>query len=288
MGLTQEELAERAGLHAQEISKLERGVLRSPHSTTVEFLARALKLDPLQKEGFIVAARGQLQPSAVADQAIVRDGEPREGSGQADRATGRNRRLWPLDRRLFVPALLGLLVVPFLIGFGVWQRRAAASSIPPSLPRCMAAGYHGACWATITSAGSDQGGPCHGQVPLYLRGGTHMCLPGGDLVKVTCYYSGNPKVDGDAVQDHVEGEKSGQLKLLGHIPNRFVDLGGSSPSAVGLPTCLTLRIAAASTAVSGPSAAAAPVPPAPRSRAPAGSAGTAPAAALAPTRPWAH
>jgi transcriptional regulator with XRE-family HTH domain len=248
MGLTQEDLAERAGLHAQEISKLERGVLRSPHSTTVEFLARALKLDPQQKESFIVAARGQLQPGTVADQAIVRDGETREGNGQADRGTGRNRHRWPLHRRLFVPALLGLLVVPFLIGFGAWQGRPSASSIPPSLPRCIGAGYHGACWATITGGGSDQGGPCRGQVPLYLRGGTHMCLAGGDLVKVTCYYRGDPKVAGDAVQDHVEGEKSGQLKLLGHIPNRFIDLGGSSPSAMGLPTCLTLRIAAASTA----------------------------------------
>jgi len=40
--LTQEELAERAGLHAQEISKLERGVVRTPRSTTVEYLAVAL------------------------------------------------------------------------------------------------------------------------------------------------------------------------------------------------------------------------------------------------------
>lgn len=247
MGLTQEELAERAGLHSQEISKLERGVLRSPHSSTVEFLARALRLDPQQKESFIVAARGQLQQGTVTDQAVVGDGATPDGSGQAHRATGRNRRRGPLGRRLFVPALLGLLVVPFLIGFGAWQGRPAASSTAPSLPRCMAAGYHGACWAA-TTAGSDQGGPCHGQVPLYLRGGTHLCLPGGDLVKVTCYYSGDPKVDGDAVQDHVEGERSGQLKLLGHIPNRFVDLGGSSPSAVGLPTCLTLRIAAGSAA----------------------------------------
>ena len=44
-GLTQEQLAERAGLHTQEISKLERGVRRAPRSTTVEFLAEALKLD---------------------------------------------------------------------------------------------------------------------------------------------------------------------------------------------------------------------------------------------------
>src|SRR6266487_511642 len=56
-GLTQEQLAERAGLHVQEVSKLERNVLRAPRSTTVEFLAVALKLDEQQKEAFIAAAR---------------------------------------------------------------------------------------------------------------------------------------------------------------------------------------------------------------------------------------
>jgi transcriptional regulator with XRE-family HTH domain len=44
-GLTQEELGERAGLHAQEISQLERSVVRRPRSTTVAFLADALMLD---------------------------------------------------------------------------------------------------------------------------------------------------------------------------------------------------------------------------------------------------
>jgi tetratricopeptide (TPR) repeat protein/transcriptional regulator with XRE-family HTH domain len=58
-GLTQEELAERAGLHAQEISQLERGVVRSPRSTTVEFLADALKLDAQEREAFFRAARGR-------------------------------------------------------------------------------------------------------------------------------------------------------------------------------------------------------------------------------------
>src|SRR5262249_49466270 len=151
----------------------------------------------------------------------------------------------PRGRRSFVHARLGLLVVLLLIGFtiaGAWHWRSAASqaasSTPPSLPLCITAGHHEACWATVTGAGGPRGGPCDGQVPLYLRGGTHVCLPDGDLVEVTCYYSGDPKVDGDAVQDHVEGENFGQLKLPGHIPNRFVDMGGGGPSAVGLPSCL--------------------------------------------------
>jgi transcriptional regulator with XRE-family HTH domain len=59
LGLTQEELAERAGLHAQEISQLERGVVRNPRSTTVEFLADALKLDAQERMIFAAAARGE-------------------------------------------------------------------------------------------------------------------------------------------------------------------------------------------------------------------------------------
>ena len=55
-GLTQEELAERSGLHVQAVSMLERGVRRQPRSTTVEFLAEALKLDARQREAFVAAA----------------------------------------------------------------------------------------------------------------------------------------------------------------------------------------------------------------------------------------
>jgi tetratricopeptide (TPR) repeat protein/transcriptional regulator with XRE-family HTH domain len=58
-GLTQEQLAERAGLHAQEISKLERDVVRSPRSTTVQSLADALKLGAQEEEAFAAAARGE-------------------------------------------------------------------------------------------------------------------------------------------------------------------------------------------------------------------------------------
>ena len=41
-GLTQEDLAERSGMSVDAISMLERGVRRSPRSTTVESLAQAL------------------------------------------------------------------------------------------------------------------------------------------------------------------------------------------------------------------------------------------------------
>jgi transcriptional regulator with XRE-family HTH domain len=44
-GLTQEEVAERSGVHATEVSRIERGK-RDPRVSTVERLARALGVPP--------------------------------------------------------------------------------------------------------------------------------------------------------------------------------------------------------------------------------------------------
>src|SRR5437660_6176227 len=75
MGLTQEELAERAGLHAQEISKLERGARRTPRSSTVAYLADALKLDAEERKTFIAAAQATLVVAATSS-AIDREAMP--------------------------------------------------------------------------------------------------------------------------------------------------------------------------------------------------------------------
>lgn len=56
-GLTQEELAERAGISPRAISALERGDRRSPHRDTVAQLADALALSPAERERFAAAAR---------------------------------------------------------------------------------------------------------------------------------------------------------------------------------------------------------------------------------------
>src|SRR5215470_16624141 len=59
-GMTQQELAARSGLSVDAISMLERGkrgIRRAPRSTTIEFLATALKLDAQQKEALLEAAR---------------------------------------------------------------------------------------------------------------------------------------------------------------------------------------------------------------------------------------
>jgi DNA-binding XRE family transcriptional regulator len=56
-GLTQEDLAERAGLSVRAISDLERGLHRSPQRDTVRMLADALNLPPDERAAFEAAAR---------------------------------------------------------------------------------------------------------------------------------------------------------------------------------------------------------------------------------------
>jgi predicted ATPase/DNA-binding XRE family transcriptional regulator len=56
-GLTQEELAERAGLSARGLSDLERGVRRRPHPETLRLLGDALDLAPPQRAALAAAAR---------------------------------------------------------------------------------------------------------------------------------------------------------------------------------------------------------------------------------------
>lgn len=49
-GLSQMELANRAGVSLRGISDLERGVRRAPHLTTVRLLADALELDDADRQ----------------------------------------------------------------------------------------------------------------------------------------------------------------------------------------------------------------------------------------------
>src|SRR4051794_1436568 len=55
--LSQEVLAERAGLSLRGISDLERGVRRAPHLTTVRLLADALELGSEDRQALLTAAR---------------------------------------------------------------------------------------------------------------------------------------------------------------------------------------------------------------------------------------
>ena len=57
-GLTQEELAERAGVSARSVSGTERGVQQRPHVSTLRRLADALALPPERRVGFLTAGKG--------------------------------------------------------------------------------------------------------------------------------------------------------------------------------------------------------------------------------------
>src|SRR5437764_4666359 len=61
-GLTQEALAERAGVSAKAVGGLERDPNRAPRLDTVALLADALGLDPTARARFLAAAR----PASVA------------------------------------------------------------------------------------------------------------------------------------------------------------------------------------------------------------------------------
>ncbi|WP_165555722.1 helix-turn-helix domain-containing protein [Kribbella pittospori] len=64
--LTQESLAEQAGLSAQAIGLLERGVRRFPHPTTIDKLDKALQLTPEELAAFKrLASRGAASPTAT-------------------------------------------------------------------------------------------------------------------------------------------------------------------------------------------------------------------------------
>jgi tetratricopeptide (TPR) repeat protein/transcriptional regulator with XRE-family HTH domain len=71
--LTQEELAEAAGLSARSVSDLERGTTRTARLDTARLLAGALGLAGPVRGAFVAAARGQAPPAAVlaAQQGVV-------------------------------------------------------------------------------------------------------------------------------------------------------------------------------------------------------------------------
>src|SRR5262249_47956997 len=73
--LTQEELAEAAGLSPRSVSDLERGIHRTAHKDTAVLLADALGLAGSAGELFVAAARGKARASQVL--AAVRGAGPR-------------------------------------------------------------------------------------------------------------------------------------------------------------------------------------------------------------------
>ena len=89
-GLTQEELAEAAGLSPRSVSDLERGINRTAHKDTAVLLADALGLAGPARELFVAAARGA---GPAADVLAARRGWRR----------GRSRRRRPGRCRVISP-----------------------------------------------------------------------------------------------------------------------------------------------------------------------------------------
>ena len=66
-GLTQEALAERAGLSARAISDLERGVNRTPRQDTLDLLAQALRLPPRKRALIVALTHPTVDPTAALE-----------------------------------------------------------------------------------------------------------------------------------------------------------------------------------------------------------------------------
>jgi class 3 adenylate cyclase/tetratricopeptide (TPR) repeat protein len=97
-GLSQEALAERAGLSVRGISDLERGIRRAPHLATITRLADALGLEPAARERLLAAGTRWALPQpaeAAASQAVI-DSPPEapivEGAGTPPAGRAEERR----------------------------------------------------------------------------------------------------------------------------------------------------------------------------------------------------
>jgi len=108
-GLTQEELAERAGLSARAVSDLERGENRTPRRDTLDLLADALHLSAEERaalDGTIVRTRAQVSPSVpglTPTPASDVDGAPGALPAQPTPFIGREREVEVVRARLLDP-----------------------------------------------------------------------------------------------------------------------------------------------------------------------------------------
>ncbi len=75
-GLTQEELAERAGVSARLVSDLERGAIQRPRRDTVRMLADGLRLTGAERDGFTATARGWTEGDTPGGPPLGRTGLP--------------------------------------------------------------------------------------------------------------------------------------------------------------------------------------------------------------------
>ena len=124
--LTQEELAEQAGLSPRSVSDLERGINRTARKDSALMLASAFKLTGLVHEAFVAAARGRAEPARVL--AVRSEAAPESSAAAATRTlprdiggfTGRERELTGLEHSLEVAGggLVGIYAIDGMAGIG--------------------------------------------------------------------------------------------------------------------------------------------------------------------------
>jgi tetratricopeptide (TPR) repeat protein/transcriptional regulator with XRE-family HTH domain len=143
--LTQEELAEAAGLSPRSVSDLERGIHRTAHKDTARLLAGALGLAGPAGELFVTAARGRAPAAEVL--AAVQEAAPGAAAASATRAlprdtvsfTGRGRELARLLEALTPMAadgvVLGIHAIGGMAGIGKTTFAVhAAHRLAPGFP----------------------------------------------------------------------------------------------------------------------------------------------------------
>ena len=125
--LTQEELAEQAGLSPRSVSDLERGINRTARKGSALMLASALKLTGPVQEAFVAAARGRAEPARVL--AVRSEAAAESSAAAATRTlprdiggfTGRERELTGLEKSLAKVAgggLAGIYAIDGMAGIG--------------------------------------------------------------------------------------------------------------------------------------------------------------------------
>jgi tetratricopeptide (TPR) repeat protein/transcriptional regulator with XRE-family HTH domain len=152
-GLTQEELAERAGISRRSIGDMERGVVHTPRKDTVALLAAALSLTPPDRVAFAEAARrlGAAPPIAAL------------AGTSAPPFVGRAQELALLERHLAGegPPLLLLAGEP-----GIGKTRLLQAAIP----RAVAQGLRVLEGGCQRRGGQEPYAPLLGALQRHLRG----------------------------------------------------------------------------------------------------------------------
>ena len=157
-GLTQEELAEAAGLSPRGVSALERGVNRTARKDTAVLLAGALGLTGPTAELFVAAARGNVPPAQVLAAAEAAGPRPGAVAGSPYRGLavfGEQDAGWffgreaaagqVLDRMSGLLAGTGLLVVSGASGAG--KSSLLRAGVLPRIRECgLAAAPEAASW----------------------------------------------------------------------------------------------------------------------------------------------